>query len=162
MLEITYRLNDWRNGIGSVAIDAVKLYIDQCNEFWTEIPTQDGMGVNRVPDTAAISKWAVDVTTYRNNGQTAPFLWEDWDEIKSSGKVRGFLPVPRVTSNVFLNQGAFCHCILLYTLGYAHIVKFRDVSPVDVKDRPYGAFLMVIQAVRHFKTDSPGSEIIIF
>ena len=65
-IQITYHLNNWCNGFGTKAAEALKRYIevDQANFF-------DNQQV--------IADWVQFSLTPNGNPPTYPFLWKEWN-----------------------------------------------------------------------------------
>ena len=65
-IQITYRLNNWCNGFGTKAAEALKRYIevDQANFFDNQ---------------QAIADWVQFSLTPDGNPPTYPFLWKEWN-----------------------------------------------------------------------------------
>ena len=73
-IQITYRLNNWCNGFGTKAAEALKRYIevDQANFFDNQ---------------QAIADWVQFSFTPNGNPPTYPFLWKEWNVDDETGKV---------------------------------------------------------------------------
>ena len=73
-IQITYRLNNWRNGFGTKAAEALKRYIevDQANFFNNQQVIADWVQFSLTPD---------------GNPPTYPFLWKEWNVDDETGKV---------------------------------------------------------------------------
>jgi hypothetical protein len=76
VLQISYRLNNWRNGFGTRAAEALKRYIevDQAEYF---------------DDRQVIADWVQFSLTPDGNPPTYPFLWKEWrvNDETQAGKV---------------------------------------------------------------------------
>ena len=73
-IQISYRLNNWRNGFGTKAAEALKRYIevDQAEFF---------------DDHQVIADWVQFSLTPDRNPPTYPFLWKEWNINDENGKV---------------------------------------------------------------------------
>ena len=73
-IQISYRLNNWRNGFGTKAAEALKRYIevDQAEFF---------------DDHQVIADWVQFSLTPDGNPPTYPFLWKEWNINDENGKV---------------------------------------------------------------------------
>lgn len=73
-MQITYRLNNWRNGFGTKAAEALKRYIevDQAEFF---------------DDRQVIANWVQFSLTPDGDPPTYPFLWKEWNINDETAKV---------------------------------------------------------------------------
>ena len=73
-VQITYRLNNWRNGFGTKAAEALKRYIkvDQAKYFENK---------------QVIADWVQFYLTPGGNPPTYPFLWKEWKINDDTGKI---------------------------------------------------------------------------
>jgi hypothetical protein len=73
-MQISYRLNNWRNGFGTKAADALKRYIevDQAEFF---------------DDRQVIADWVQFSLTPDGDPPTYPFLWKEWNVNDETGRV---------------------------------------------------------------------------
>ena len=74
-IQISYRLNNWHNGFGTKAAEALKRYIevDQAEFF---------------DDRQVIANWVQFSLTPDGNPPTYPFLWKEWNVSDETGKVK--------------------------------------------------------------------------
>ena len=72
--QISYCLNNWRNGFGTKAAEALKTYIqvDQAEFFDNHQVIADWVEFSLTPD---------------GNPPTYPFLWKEWNINDETGKV---------------------------------------------------------------------------
>ena len=73
-IQISYRLNNWRNGFGTKAAEALKRYIevDQAKFFYNH---------------QVIADWVQFYLTADGNPPTYPFLYKEWRVNDETGKV---------------------------------------------------------------------------
>ena len=74
-MQISYRLNNWRNGFGTKAAKALKRYIkvDQAEFF---------------DNRQVITDWVQFSLTPHGNPPTYPYLWKEWNINDETGMVK--------------------------------------------------------------------------
>ncbi|KAF8810994.1 hypothetical protein BYT27DRAFT_7208870 [Phlegmacium glaucopus] len=122
-VQISYRLNNWHNGFGTKAAEALRRYIevDQAEFF---------------KNCKVIADWVQFSLTPDGNPPTYPFLWKEWKINDKTEKVT--------------KKGRLQNPLILYTLTLAHFTEWEDVPDperLSEKEKPYGAFILALQAV---------------
>ncbi|KAF8801817.1 hypothetical protein BYT27DRAFT_7245062 [Phlegmacium glaucopus] len=126
---VSYRLNSWRNGFGTAAATAVKLYIQDNEEnFENDV----------MPLEQNIAQYIELFTTTSGDPPTAPFHWREYELDEETG-------IPK-------KRGRFQNPLIMYTLAHGHFADFDNVpdpTTLEKSELPSGALILALQAVYH-------------